>query len=53
VRLHSLATWRDVLPVARQGNYFTPKAIGMVEAFLQDPAKWSAEHGGADKFPEE
>jgi len=53
VRLHSLATWRDVLPVAKQGNYFTPKAIGMVEAFLQDPAKWSAEHGGADKFPEE
>jgi len=53
VRLHSLATWRDVLPVAKQGNYFTPKAIEMVEAFLQDPAKWSADHGGADKFPEE
>lgn len=50
VKLHALATWRDVLPVAKRGNYFTPAAIDKVEAFLADPAKWSAAHGGADKF---
>jgi orotate phosphoribosyltransferase len=50
VNLHALATWRDVLPVAKRGNYFTPAAIETVEAFLNDPAAWSAAHGGAAKF---
>ncbi len=50
VSLHALATWRDVLPVAKRGNYFTTGAIEQVEAFLEHPAAWSAAHGGADKF---
>ena len=51
VHLHALATWRDVLSVAKQRDYFTSPAISQVEAFLADPAKWSAAHGGADTFP--
>ncbi len=47
VKMHSLATWRDVLRVAKQMNYFSSTAIGRVEAFLDHPAKWSGEHGGA------
>jgi orotate phosphoribosyltransferase len=47
VSMHSLATWRDVLKVAKEMNYFSPKAIGEVERFLHEPAKWSEEHGGA------
>ena len=50
VTLHALATWRDVLPVAKKGNYFPPAAIDKVEAFLENPAKWSAAHGGAETF---
>jgi orotate phosphoribosyltransferase len=52
VRLHALATWRDVLAVAKKRNYFTPTAITEVEKFLDEPAKWSAAHGGTDTFPE-
>ena len=47
VRLHHLATWWDVLRVVKQGNYFAPAVIDEVERFLNGPAKWSAEHGGA------
>jgi orotate phosphoribosyltransferase len=50
VSLHALATWRDVLPVAKRGGYFSTAAIAQVEAFLDHPAAWSAAHGGADKF---
>jgi orotate phosphoribosyltransferase len=47
VKMHSLATWRDVLRVAKQMNYFNSAATDRVEAFLNNPAKWSGEHGGA------
>ncbi len=52
VHLHALATWRDVLTVAKRRDYFAPHQIREVEAFLDQPAKWSAEHGGADTFPD-
>ena len=52
LQLHSLATWRDVLAVAKKRNYFGAAAIAQVEKFLQEPAKWSAAHGGAEKFAE-
>ena len=52
VRLHHLATWWDVLRVAKQGGYFEPRVIGEVERFLNAPAAWSAEHGGVSVFPQ-
>jgi orotate phosphoribosyltransferase len=52
VQLHALATWRDVLALAKQRNYFGDRVICEVEAFLDNPVKWSAEHGGADSFPD-
>jgi orotate phosphoribosyltransferase len=51
VNLHALATWRDVLAAAKRGSYFGAAAIEEVEAFLDDPAKWSARHGGISEFP--
>jgi orotate phosphoribosyltransferase len=52
VRLHYLATWWDVLRVAKQGGYFEPRVIDQVERFLNAPAAWSAEHGGVSAFPQ-
>jgi len=49
VDLHYLATWRDVLSVAREHAYFPAEALNEVEKFIADPIAWSAAHGGADK----
>lgn len=46
VRMHYLATWREVLTVAEEGNYFNEQAIDGVRAFLDDPITWSKAHGG-------
>ncbi|MEQ9814080.1 MAG: orotate phosphoribosyltransferase [Azospirillaceae bacterium] len=46
VTLHSLATWWDVLRVAKQFGYFEPKVLDEVESFLNAPAAWSRAHGG-------
>ena len=51
VELHSLATWWDVLRVAKQQKHFSSATIEQVETFLHAPAQWSAEHGGVSKFP--
>ena len=50
LRLHWLATWHDVLAVAKEQNRFDTATLGQVENFLHDPLKWSAEHGGIDKL---
>jgi orotate phosphoribosyltransferase len=42
VRLHGLATWRDVLDSARKNNRFGEDALSQVEAFLDDPEGWRA-----------
>ena len=47
IRLHYLATWRDVLTVAREHGYFPARALDDVESFIADPVAWSAAHGGA------
>src|SRR4051794_13754061 len=47
VRLHALATWWDVLRVAKEHNYFDTASIAEVEKFLHGPVDWSAAHGGA------
>jgi orotate phosphoribosyltransferase len=49
VELHYLATWRDVLEIARAHEYFPAAALNEVEKFIADPVAWSAAHGGAAK----
>ena len=41
VRLHALATWWDVLAVAREEARFPAAVLAEVEAYLNDPAAWS------------
>ena len=46
VPLKGLATWADVLAVARQEGHLPASALAEVEAFLNDPAAWRLRHGG-------
>ena len=48
--LHYLATWHDILRVCRTNDYFSPEKLDQVEAFLNNPLKWSAEHGGVSQL---
>jgi len=50
VKLHYLATWRDVLAEATRGKDFPEESLDGVRAFLDDPIGWSAAHGGRDKL---
>jgi orotate phosphoribosyltransferase len=52
VDLHALATWWDVLRVAKENGYFDTKTLDEVEKFLHAPAEWSAAHGGATASPQ-
>jgi len=47
VEVLSLATWRELLTVARQRNAFSSTVLDGIEAYVRDPLKWSADHGGA------
>ena len=49
VQLHALATWWDVLELAEQGRHFAAADLAEVRKFLEDPAGWSAAHGGIGK----
>lgn len=46
MRLHYLATWQDVLAVAKAKQKFAPDVLGEVESFLDAPFEWSGAHGG-------
>jgi orotate phosphoribosyltransferase len=46
VTLHALATFHDVLAVAREKGYFDPSTLDEVEKFLHAPDEWSSAHGG-------
>ncbi|MBN9031717.1 MAG: orotate phosphoribosyltransferase [Rhizobiales bacterium 63-7] len=46
VKLHYLATWRDVLAAARAEKRFDDKTLSEVEAFLDAPLAWSGRNGG-------
>ena len=46
LRAHSLATWADVVAVAREDGTFDAQALADIEAFIRDPAAWSEAHGG-------
>ena len=52
LEMHSLATWWDVLKVAKEFNYFDTGSIGEVEKFLNQPMEWSEAHGGASSLSE-
>ena len=51
VKLHYLATWRDVLAVAKEDKLFDEKTLTEVEAFLDAPLVWSAKMGGVSGLP--
>ena len=51
VKLHYLATWRDVLAVAKEDKLFDEKTLSEVEAFLDAPLVWSAKMGGVSELP--
>ncbi len=46
IRLHYLATWWDVLRIARAEKTFDSATLDEVEKFLHGPAEWSKAHGG-------
>ena len=41
ITLHALATWHDVLKVAKKKKYFDTKTLKAVESFLNAPHAWS------------
>lgn len=53
IKMHALATWWDVLKVARDQGYFDEAVLQEVEAFLNDSMSWSAAHGGASSYPKD
>jgi orotate phosphoribosyltransferase len=52
VSLHALATWWDVLEVAKKSGTFDKGKLREVEKFMKDPAAWSKAHGGAAQAAE-
>ncbi|MDI7862243.1 orotate phosphoribosyltransferase [Rhizobiaceae bacterium n13] len=50
VRLHHIATWRDVLAAARKDKLFDDKTLADVEDFLDQPLVWSARNGGVGEL---
>jgi orotate phosphoribosyltransferase len=52
VTLHSLATWWNVLEVAKKSGKFDAGKLKDVEAFMKDPASWSKVHGGVAQAAE-
>jgi orotate phosphoribosyltransferase len=46
VRLHGLATWRDLLAAAEAQELLSAADARDVRAFLDDPEGWSTAHGG-------
>jgi orotate phosphoribosyltransferase len=46
INMHWLATWWDVLRVAKASSKFEPRMLAEVEKFMHDPAGWSQAHGG-------
>jgi orotate phosphoribosyltransferase len=46
IKHHHLATWWDVLEVAKTSGKFDAKHLAEVESFMRDPRGWSKAHGG-------
>jgi len=52
VKLHRLATWWDVLAVAKESGQFGSAMLEEVEKFMRDPPGWSKAHGGIAEVSE-
>jgi orotate phosphoribosyltransferase len=52
VELHYLTTFWEVLEAAEKSGDFDKGVLREVEAFLNEPAKWSAAHGGISSIGE-
>src|SRR5579862_154496 len=52
VKLHYLATWWDVLDVAKKSGKFDKDKLKEVEKFMKNPAAWSKAHGGVAQAAE-
>lgn len=50
VRVHSLATWRDILAVAKERGDFDERVRQELEQFLDNPTGWSQAHGGIAQY---
>ena len=46
LKLHYLATWKDVLEAAQERKLFDADTYTEVTKFLSSPAEWSRDHGG-------
>jgi orotate phosphoribosyltransferase len=46
VTMHALATWWDVLAVAKASGKFDQAKLAEVEKFMRDPTGWSKANGG-------
>ncbi len=46
VTLFALATWTDVLRVARERQHFDEATLTAIQAYVADPVGWSKAHGG-------
>lgn len=46
IMLHNIATWREVLAVAREQALFDSQTLESVQSFLDAPLDWSGRHGG-------
>ncbi|EJZ22302.1 orotate phosphoribosyltransferase [Rhizobium sp. Pop5] len=51
VQFHHIATWREVLAIAKQQRLFDHKTLSEVEAFLDAPLAWSQRNGGVSELP--
>jgi len=49
--MHALATWRDVIALAKAGDYLPAADIAKVEDFLSHTPEWSKAHGGIGRLP--
>lgn len=45
ITLHALASWQDILKVAKAENYFDAQTAQSVEDYLADPDGWAASRG--------
>ena len=50
VKLHYIATWRNVLEVAKEQKLFDQKTLSEVESFLDAPLAWSGRNGGISEL---
>ncbi|EJJ27434.1 orotate phosphoribosyltransferase [Rhizobium sp. CF142] len=50
VQFHHIATWREVLAIAKQQKLFDDRTLHEVEAFLDAPLAWSARNGGVSEL---